>query len=497
MKPAIKLYNTLTRTLEPLTPVTADQIGIYWCGPTTYAPAHLGHARSAVVLDTIVRTLRHAGYGVRSVRNITDVGHMLADSDEGEDKVSKAARLAQKSPMEVVQYYVNQYHEMLGYLGTLPVSIEPRASGHITEQIALVERLLTQGFAYEVNGSVYFDVPAFHKKYGYGKLSNRSIKELLTGTRALAGTAEKRSPLDFALWKKAAPDHLMRWPSPWGEGFPGWHLECTAMSNAYLGLPFDIHGGGLDLCFPHHECEVAQAEAAYGKAPARYWVHHNMVTLAGKKMSKSAGHFITVEECLHGTHPLLSQAYTPMAIRMLLLQAHYRSPLDISDHALSAAQKGYYKLLNGVKMLDESRSNPTHRAKGEEKVDDAINQLCQACYDDLYHDFNTPKVLAHLFALLGYIQQIAQGVLPLTQLSKATWERLHTTYSTFVTQVLGLTNSHQVDLEPLVKTLIQAYTKAKQQQDYTQVDAIRAALRTQGIALQDRRDGSVGWQYVG
>lgn len=494
MKKKLRLYNTLERSVVDFQPLDTKRVGIYWCGPTTYAPAHLGHARSAIVLDTLVRTLQHLGYTVRAVRNITDVGHMLGDADEGEDKVGKAARLAQVNPMEIVQRYMNQYHTMLAQLGTLAPHIEPRATGHITEQIALVERLLKQGFAYEVNGSVYFDVKLFHTKYGYGKLSKRDIDELVTGTRTLASASEKRSPVDFALWKKASPDHLMRWPSPWGEGFPGWHLECTAMSYAYLGLPFDIHGGGLDLCFPHHECEIAQAKAAYGEAPARYWIHHNLVTLEGKKMSKSDNHFITLEECFQGSHPLLSQAYSPMAVRLLLLQAHYRSTLDLSDHALQAAQKGYYKLINGLKTV-KKLVHPGTAIAQEASAAAQIEKICEACHQDLCADLNTPKVIAHLFELLKYIHHIEKGALSLSELSPATWQLLKETYLAFVEEILGLQETHAINLDALIQTLIHTYTEAKARKDYAQVDKIRAALRQQGIALQDRRD-TVEWQYV-
>ncbi|MEM7361656.1 MAG: cysteine--tRNA ligase [Bacteroidota bacterium] len=490
----LKLYNTLTRRIVDFEPLDPRRIGIYWCGPTTYAPAHLGHARSAIVLDTLVRTLQYLGYNVCSVRNITDVGHMLDDSDEGEDKVGRAARLEQVNPMEVVQRYTLQYHDMLKELGTLPPQIEPRATGHITEQIALVQQLLHTGFAYEVNGSVYFDVHAFDEKHNYGRLSGRDIDTLMSGTRPLTSQQEKKSPLDFALWKKAAPQHIMRWPSPWGEGFPGWHLECTAMSQAYLGLPFDIHGGGLDLCFPHHECEIAQAKAAYQKDTANYWIHHNMVTLEGKKMSKSDNHFITLAQCFTGEHPRLSQPYNPMAVRLLLLQAHYRSPLDISDHALQAAQKGYDKLINGLRALSQL-THPGTTPSQADPCEEEIRTLCEKCQQDLLSDLNSPKLIANLFDLRKYIHQIDQGNLPLSSLSLSTWHLLTKTYTTFVQEILGLQEKHTIQAEALIQGLIDAYTEAKVRKDYAQVDHIRQTLQKQRISLQDRRE-KVSWQWV-
>ena len=496
MESKFKLYNTIAREIVPFSSLEKGRVGIYWCGPTVYAPAHIGHARSGVVLDTLVRALRYLGYHVSTVRNITDVGHMRGDGDGGEDKIGRAARLAAVNPMEIAQRYSNAYRAMLRMLGTLAPEIEPCATGHITEQIALVERLISKGCAYEVNGSVYFDLPAFHAKHGYGSLSGRDIGALVTGTRTLTSVSEKRSVLDFALWKKATPDHLMRWPSPWGAGFPGWHVECTAMSAKYLGMPFDIHGGGLDLCFPHHECEIAQSKAAYGVMPARYWVHHNLVTLAGKKMSKSENHFITLEACCKGDHPLLSQAYSPMAVRFLLLQAHYRGPLDLSDHALQAAQKAYYKLINGRKIIEELVMPMQAGASKAGVMDKDIARICKACDDDLCHDLNTPKVIAHLFDLLKYIHQIAQGELAIDALLPTTWVQLKETYTTFLDQILGLKQEHSIEVKALLSLCMDAYVDAKARKDYARVDQIRATLLKQGIALQDRKE-AVGWQYIG
>lgn len=495
MEKKLKLYNTLDRALVDFKPKNPKKVTIYWCGPTTYAPPHLGHARSAIVLDLLLRTLKYLlHYPVQLVRNITDVGHLLGDIDEGEDKITQAARLSAVSPMEIVQRYTEEYHTMLRELGTYKPQIEPRATAHIPQQIALVQRLIKKNFAYEVNGSIYFDLPLYHAQYGYGKLSGRKIDNHLTGTRTLTNTSEKRSPLDFALWKKASPNHLMQWDSPWGKGFPGWHLECTVMSHAYLDFPFDIHGGGIDLTFPHHECEIAQAEVAYGKQPANYWIHHNLVTLAGKKMSKSANHSISLSQCLQGSHPLLSQAYNPMAVRLLLQQAHYRSPLDLSDHSLQAAQKGYYKLLNGLKIL-KRLSYPDKNTSQENSVANEIESLCQACHHDLYNDLNTPKVIAHLFDLLKHLHRIDKGEQPLHELPPTTWKMLRDTYTTFIQQILGLREEHPIDFNQLLETLIKSYTDAKRRKDYALVDQIRASLQKQGITLQDKND-QVTWQYI-
>ncbi|RZL02541.1 MAG: cysteine--tRNA ligase, partial [Hymenobacter sp.] len=354
----LTLYNTLTRKKESFAPVHPPLVGLYLCGPTVYNDAHLGNARGPIVFDVLTRYLRYLGYQVRYVRNITDVGHLVGDADEGEDKMSRTARAQKLEPMQVAQHYTVRYRQAMAALGCLPPDIEPQASGHITEQLALIEEIMQRGLAYEANGSVYFDVPKYNAEgLNYGRLSGRVVEELLAGTRTeLAGQDEKRSPTDFALWKNAAPEHLMRWPSPWGEGFPGWHLECSAMSRKYLGAEFDIHGGGLDLMFPHHECEIAQNEASNTPGTgARFWLHNNMLTVNGQKMSKSLGNFVTLNEMFQGQSAALSQAYSPMTLRFFFLQAQYRSPIDLSDDALQAARKGYRKLMNGLRLLDSGK----------------------------------------------------------------------------------------------------------------------------------------------
>src|SRR5690554_2446614 len=346
----IKIYNTLSRQKETFEPLTPPFVGMYVCGPTVYGDAHLGHSRAAITFDIVFRYLTYLGYKVRYVRNITDVGHLEADSDDGEDKIAKKAKLDQLEPMEVAQNYTDSYHRDMDALNTLRPSIEPRATGHIPEQIKLVSDILDEGLAYEVNGSVYFDVLKYNEDHEYGKLSGRVVEELMSGHRELEGQSEKRNPIDFALWKKAPAEHLMQWESPWGLGFPGWHLECTAMSSKYLGSQFDIHGGGMDLLFPHHECEIAQGNACNHVDPAKYWMHNNMITINGQKMGKSLGNFITLQQLFTGDHPLLEQAYSPMTIRYFILTAHYRSTLDFSNSALQAAQKGYKKIINGLRI---------------------------------------------------------------------------------------------------------------------------------------------------
>ncbi len=351
MPPELFIYNTLTREKEKFEPLVPGHVGLYVCGPTVYGDPHLGHARPGVVYDVFVRLLRYLGYKVRYVRNITDVGHLENDSDSGEDKIGRKARLEQVEPMEVVQHYTIRYHQAMASLNTLPPSIEPRASGHITEQIAMIKQILDAGMAYQVNGSVYFDVEKYNKTHRYGILSRRVLEDLLANTRELEGQDEKRFPFDFALWKKASPEHIMHWPSPWSEGFPGWHLECSVMSSKYLGLVFDIHGGGMDLLFPHHECELAQNTVTRGKDSVRYWMHNNLITINGQKMGKSLGNFITLEELFNGTHPLLTQPFHPMTIRFFILQAHYRRTLDFSNEALVAAGKGLKRLLQARRVF--------------------------------------------------------------------------------------------------------------------------------------------------
>ena len=389
METKLNIYNTLSRRKEVFEPVNPPFVGIYVCGPTVYGDAHLGHARPAITFDLVFRYLQYLGYKVRYVRNITDVGHLTNDSDDGEDKIEKKAKADKLEPMEIVQYYTNRYHKNMEQLNTLPPSIEPYASGHIIEQEALVQRILDNGFAYVSDGSVYFDVEAYNKKYHYGKLSGRVLDEMRANTRELDGQSDKRNPFDFALWKKAAPEHIMRWPSPWSDGFPGWHMECSAMSTRYLGETFDIHGGGMDLMFPHHECEIAQSVAACGHDAARYWMHNNMITINGQKMGKSLGNFITFEQLTTGNHPLLAQAYSPMTIRFFILQAQYRSTLDFSNEALQAAEKGYERLMKAMKTLSKLKASE----KSSVDISD-IEPRCKAAMDD---DLNSPIVISVLF----------------------------------------------------------------------------------------------------
>lgn len=387
------IYNSLSRCKELFRPLHEGRVGMYVCGPTVYGDGHLGHARPAITFDVLFRYLRHLGYAVRYVRNITDVGHLEHDADEGEDKIAKKARLEQLEPMEVVQHYLNRYHDAMARLNVLPPSIEPHASGHIIEQIEYIKKIQDAGYAYESNGSVYFDVPKYNADHHYGKLSGRNIDELLSETRTLDGQQEKHHPADFALWKKAQPEHIMRWPSPWSDGFPGWHLECSTMGEKYLGETFDIHGGGMDLKFPHHECEIAQSVAHHGHDSVRYWMHNNMITINGQKMGKSLGNFITLDEFFTGSHPLLTQAYSPMTIRFFILQAQYRSTVDFSNEALQASEKALDRMLEGWKRLADVK------VSSESTVSADVDALEAKCYEALDDDLNTPIVIAHLFEI--------------------------------------------------------------------------------------------------
>ena len=488
---SLKVYNTLTRQKEAFAPLQPPHVGMYLCGPTVYGRAHLGHARSAICFDVVVRYLRYLGYQVRYVRNITDVGHLERDADEGADKVVQQARLEALEPMEVVQRYTNSYRHDMALLNVLPPSIEPQASGHITEQIALIQQVVQAGLAYEAEGSVYFDVKAYERSHAYGQLSGRVLEDLLAGTRALAGQRAKRYPLDFALWKKAPPTHLMRWPSPWGEGFPGWHTECAAIATKYLGPQFDIHAGGMDLLFPHHECELAQAQAASGTALARYWLHNNMVTIGGQKMSKSLGNFITLEDLFGGAHALLDQAYSPMTLRFFVLQAHYRSTLSFSTAALQAARTGYLKLMNGLRAADQL---PPRAASSSHRVDDAlakqIDEQCSLCHKAMDDDFNTAQAIAALFQLLRHINALKSGQTPMEKLTPAAVLQLTDTYRLFVTDLLGLHQEEAVPTVALLDVLLDLYGQAKAAKQYAQVDTIRARLKALGVVVQDTLSGT-------
>ena len=507
----LSLYNTLTRKKEEFQPLHPPAVGLYLCGPTVYNDAHLGNARGPVVFDVLTRYLRYLGYTVRYVRNITDVGHLQGDSDDGEDPMAKAARAQHLEPMQVAQYYTTRYRHNMMALGCLPPDIEPQASGHITEQIQFIEEILANGFAYEVKGSVYFDVPKYNQQYRYGQLSNRVVDELLAGTRDnLAGQDEKRSPLDFALWKNADPTHLMRWPSPWGQGFPGWHLECSAMSRKYLGAEFDIHGGGLDLMFPHHECEIAQSQASNSRTvEARIWMHNNMLTVNGAKMSKSLGNFITLDDLFVKATGGLSQPYSPMTVRFFLLQAHYRSPVDLSDDALQAARKGYRKLMNGLRLAGQLASNeaaseaspgPENRllapAPGEVSAaaDTELQKLTADLFTGLDDDLNTARTIASLFNLLRKLNTLATTPAALAAVSPAVLSAAATAYTTVVTGILGLRDEPRANAEDLLTLTLEFYTEAKTAKAYDKVDQIRAALKRQGIVIKDTKAG-VEWAY--
>ena len=495
MQDQLKVYNTLTRQKETFVPLNPPSVGMYLCGPTVYGKAHLGHARSAISFDSIFRYLKHLGYQVRYVRNITDVGHLERDADDGADKIAQQARLEALEPMEVAQHYTNSYHQDMALLNVQPPSIEPQASGHVPEQIAMIQKIITAGLAYEARGSVYFDVQAYNKTHHYGKLSGRVTEDLLAGTRSLSGQQDKRNPLDFALWKRATPTHLMRWPSPWGEGFPGWHIECSAIATKYLGHQFDIHGGGMDLLFPHHECELAQAQAAQHTQLAKYWLHNNLITINGQKMGKSLGNFITLEALFQGTHPLLDQAYSPMGLRFFVLQAHYRSTLSFSTEALQAAQSGYLKLINGLKALNELSCPADGATDTDPALTAQIKAGCDRCYEAMNDDFNTAQVIAALFGLLKPIHALKNGRLAPTMLGPTAFEQLKSTYTTFVQDILGLREEASVSVAALLDILLGLYSQAKAQKQYSQVDAIRAQLHQLGIALQDTPTG-LRWCYV-
>jgi len=482
------IYNTLTREKEKFEPLVPGHVGLYVCGPTVYGDPHLGHARPGVVYDVFVRLLKELGYKVRYVRNITDVGHLENDSDSGEDKIARKARLEELEPMEVVQYYTIRYHQAMALLNTLPPSIEPRASGHITEQIAVIAQILDAGMAYLVNGSVYFDVDKYNKTHRFGILSRRVLEDLMANTRKLEGQEEKRFPFDFALWKKASPQHIMRWPSPWSEGFPGWHLECSVMSSKYLGQVFDIHGGGMDLLFPHHECELAQNTITRGKDSVRYWMHNNLITINGQKMGKSLGNFITLQELFQGTHPLLTQSFHPMTVRFFILQAHYRGTLDFSNDALLAAGKGLKRLLQARRVLAKLSVSP------EAAVSATLQEMEEKIYQALCDDMNTPIALGTLFELVTWIHTASDSARPVSQGDKELVERI---YSRVVEGILGLREEGDNDRLPLIEGLIDMIlefrTQARATKNWNESDRIRDRLSSLGVHIKDSREGT-GWE---
>lgn len=487
MENNLNIYNTLSRSKELFKPINTPNVGMYVCGPTVYGDAHLGHARPAITFDLIFRYLKHLGYKVRYVRNITDVGHLENDADEGEDKIAKKARLEQLEPMEIAQYFSDRYHQNMQDLNVENPSIEPRASGHIIEQIEMIKKIIDAGYAYEVNGSVYFDVVKFNEKHPYGKLSGRVIDELITNTRDLEGQDEKRNQVDFALWKKASAYHIMRWPSPWSEGFPGWHLECSAMSAKYLGEHFDIHGGGMDLLFPHHESEIAQSQAANNIDPCNYWLHNNMITINGQKMGKSLGNFITLNEFFNGTNPTLSQKYSPMTIRFFILQAHYRSTLDFSNEALQAAEKGLKRLMAGYKTLLKLKSSDN----SSEAISVFVPELKKNCYEAMNDDFNSPIVISDLFEAVKWINLLKEGK---ENISDSDLQEFISIFNSFLINILGLKDDSGTQDEKmtdeLMKLIISLRQDARAKKDFAISDKIRDELLKLNISIKDGKDGT-------
>lgn len=493
MEQNLLIYNTLTRRKELFKPLHAPHVGMYVCGPTVYGDPHLGHARPAITFDVLFRYLRHLGYKVRYVRNITDVGHLEHDADEGDDKIEKKARLEQLEPMEIAQYYTNRYHDAMKALNVLPPSIEPHATGHIIEQEELVKEILDNGFAYVSNGSVYFDIRKYDEKYHYGILSGRNLTDIVNKSRELAGTDEKRCQADFALWKKATPEHIMRWPSPWSEGFPGWHCECTAMGRKYLGRHFDIHGGGMDLIFPHHECEIAQAVASQGDQMVHYWMHNNMITINGQKMGKSLGNFITLEQFFTGKHESLTQPYSPMTIRFFILNAHYRGTVDFSNDALKAAEKGYARLMNGLedlKRVQPAKASSPATAK-------MVEELPQRCYDAMNDDLQTPLVISYLFEACHLVNTLVDHK---ADISADDLKTLEATMKLFALDLLGLSDERGANngareeaYGKVVDMVLALRAKAKADKDWATSDRIRNELEADGFEVKDTKDG-VTWK---
>jgi len=488
------IYNTLKRERELFVPMHPPFVGMYVCGPTVYGSSHLGHARTYVSFDVIYRYLLYLGYKVRYVRNITDVGHLENDADEGEDKIAKKARLDKLEPMEIVQLYTLAFHKNMGQLNNLSPSIEPCASGHIIEQILMIEKIIEHGYAYISQGSVYFDVKRFEKDYPYGELSGRVTEDLQHNTRELDGQSEKRNPLDFALWKKASPEHIMHWPSPWSKGFPGWHIECSAMSAKYLGETFDIHGGGMDLLFPHHECEIAQALGANGKQPVRYWMHSNMLTINGQKMGKSLNNFITLDELFSGKHQVLEKPYSPMALRFCLLQAHYRNPIDFSNKGLQDAEKAYEKISAVYLLLKDMNWSETIVNPDIEK---ALVSFEKECIDAMNDDINTAIVISNMFKVSTYINQFNTSG-KTDGISKEIFEKFKNIFCTFFTEILGLLPEeskvrNDQDFGELVDSLVDLRNDAKKKKDFTLADSIRKVL-SGFVELQDSADKTI-WKH--
>lgn len=483
-KQQIKIYNSLSGEKENFTPISEGYVGMYVCGPTVYSNVHLGNVRTFMCFDVIFRYLKHLGYKVRYVRNITDAGHLENDADVGEDRIAKKARLEEIEPMEVVQRYTVDFHNILNKFNFLPPSIEPTATGHIIEQIEIIKNILDKGLAYVVNGSVYFDVLKYNETKPYGILSKRKVEDLMHNTRELDGQSDKKNPQDFALWKKAEPQHIMRWPSPWSDGFPGWHLECTAMSTKYLGEHFDIHGGGMDLKFPHHECEIAQAEACNGKPPVNYWMHANMLIMNGKKMAKSTGNFILPKEIFTGDNPHITKAFSPSVARFFMLQAHYRSILDFTNNGLLASEKGFNRLMEAVNQIEQLTASVVSSFD--------VEDWRQKCYEAMNDDFNSPILIANLFEAVKFINQLKEGNATLTEHDLNVFK---STLNTFVFDVLGLTNNTAMDsstekLSGAVELLIQLRQDARANKDFAMSDKIRDELASAGIQLNDGKEGT-------
>jgi cysteinyl-tRNA synthetase len=495
-KGELKINNSLTREKEIFKPITPGHVGMYVCGPTVSGESHLGHARPYITFDVIYRYLGYLGYKVRYVRNITDAGHFEEEGREAEDKISKKAVLEKLEPMELVQKYTNLYHWAMEQFNCLPPSIEPTATGHIVEQINMIEKIISDGYAYVVNGSVYFDVEKYAAGHDYGKLSGRVMDDLLETTRELEGQEEKRNKADFALWKNAAPEHIMRWKSPWGIGFPGWHIECSAMSAKYLGDQFDIHGGGMDLLFPHHESEIAQSTVCNHISPVRYWIHNNMITINGKKMGKSYNNVIKLTELFSGNHPALEKAYHPMVIRFFILQTHYRSTLDFSNEALQASEKGLKRLCEAYENLGKLQASSDNRPAEDEQLDAKVTKLLAEFDEFMNDDFSTAKVLANMFELVPIINSMKDRTIPVSAVSTKTFELLRKQMKTFIEDIFGLKSITEADnqkLQGVMQMLIDIRKEARGKKDFATSDRIRNQLQQLGILLKDEKDGSISW----
>ncbi|HUZ57570.1 MAG TPA: cysteine--tRNA ligase [Hanamia sp.] len=490
----LQVYNSLTKKKEEFIPINPPHVGMYVCGPTVSGESHLGHARPYITFDVVYRYLLYLGYKVRYVRNITDAGHFEEEGREAEDKISNKALLEKVEPMELVHKYTSLFHWAFRQFNTLEPNIEPTATGHIVEQIGMIQKLIDDGYAYTANGSVYFDVKKYASLHDYGKLSGRVVEDLLETTRDLEGQDEKRNKADFALWKSAPPKHIMRWKSPWGEGFPGWHIECSAMSTKYLGSRFDIHGGGMDLMFPHHESEIAQSTICNGVAPAKYWMHNNMITVNGKKMGKSYNNQITLTQMFSGNHPLLSQAFSPMVIRFFILQTHYRSPLDFSSEALVAAEKGLKRLFEAFEVLKKLPVAESHEAKDNE-LEGKINKLIDEFEEFINDDFGTAKVMANMFELVPVINSIKDGLIPEDAISSATLQKLKDSFTIYLEQILGLKDptENSTQLNGIMDLLIEIRKEAKSKKDFFTSDKIRKELTNLGIEMKDEKDGNISW----